>query len=63
MILGDKMTKKGYKTAILREEIYNEATKFIEEENRKAGYKKIRSLAHFIDMAIVEYIKKHEHSK
>ena len=54
------MTKKGYKTAIFREEIYKRALDFIEKVNQKAGYKKIRSLAHLLDMAIAEYIERHK---
>ena len=54
------MTKKGYKGVVFREEIYNKALEFIEKVNEKAGYKKIRSLAHLVDMAIAEYIERHK---
>ena len=54
------MTKKGYKTAIFREEVYKRALEFIEQTNKKAGYRKIRSLAHLLDMAIAEYIENHK---
>ncbi|MDW8034507.1 MAG: hypothetical protein RMI79_06230 [Nitrososphaerota archaeon] len=54
------MTKKGFKSALFREEVYNKALEFIEEVNRKAGYKKIRSLAHLLDMAVAEYLERHK---
>jgi len=54
------LTKKGFKSALFREEIYQKALEFIEEVNRKAGYKKIRSLAHLLDMAVAEYIERHK---
>jgi hypothetical protein len=54
------LTKKGYKGVVFREEIYKKALEFIERVNEKSGYRKIRSLAHLVDMALAEYIEKHK---
>jgi len=54
------MTKKGFKGVVFYEEMYKKAENFMVRYNAKAGYRKIRSMAHLIDLAIEEYIQKHQ---
>ena len=54
------MTKKGWKTVLVSEDVYLKAKEFIEKVNREAGYRKIRSMAHLFDMAMLEYIRRRE---
>ena len=54
------MTKKGFKGVVFYESVYNKAKEFMEKVNQKAGYKKIRSMAHLIDMAVTEYLERHK---
>ena len=53
------MTKKGFRGVNIYESVYNEALKFMLEVNAKAGYKKIRSMAHLVELALEEYLAKH----
>jgi hypothetical protein len=52
------MPRKGLKAVTISEEVFKKAEKFIEEYNRKVGWRKIRSMAHLIELATIEYIKK-----
>ena len=54
------MTRKGFKGVNIYEAIYNEAQRFIWEYNSKFGYKKIRSMAHLVELALEEYLQKHK---
>jgi len=54
-----ELTKKGFKGINIYESVYNEALKFIWEYNSKSGYKKIRSMAHLVELALEEYLQKH----
>ena len=54
------MTRKGFKGVNIYETIYNEAQKFIWEYNAKYGYKKIRSMAHLVELALEEYLERHK---
>ena len=54
-----ELTKKGFKGINIYESVYNEAQKFIWEYNSKCGYKKIRSMAHLVELALEEYLQKH----
>jgi len=53
------MTKEGFKGVNIYEEVYNMAKEFIEEINKKEGYRKIRSMAHLVELALEHYIKEH----
>lgn len=52
------MTKEGYKSVLISEEIYNKMVEAIKEHNKKLGYKDIRSKIQFVDMAIKHEIEK-----
>ena len=54
------MTRKGFRGVNIYESIYNEAEKFIWLYNAKHGYKKIRSMAHLVEIALSEYLEKHK---
>ena len=51
------MPVKGWKAITVSAEILEKAKRFIEEENKKAGGKKYRSIAHLTEMAILDYLK------
>jgi hypothetical protein len=51
------MTKAGFKGVNIYEEVYEEALKFIWETNQKHGFKKIRSMAHLVELALEHYIE------
>lgn len=53
------MTRKGFKGVNIYESVYNEAQKFIWQYNTKVGYKKIRSMAHLVELALEHYLKEH----
>ena len=52
-----KLTRKGFKGVNIKEEVYNEALKFIWKVNSEAGFKKIRSMAHLVELALEHYLK------
>lgn len=51
------MTKAGFKGVTISEKVYEKAEKFIWETNQKAGFKKIRSVAHLVELAIEHYLE------
>ena len=55
-----KLTRKGFRGVNIYEPIYNEALKFMLKINAKAGYRKIRSMAHLVELALEEYLEKHK---
>ena len=42
----------------ISDDVYREILEVIEEINRKAGCRKIRSVAHFIELAVADYVKR-----
>jgi len=54
------MTRKGFRGINIYESVYNKAEKFVWEKNSKSGYKKIRSMAHLVELALEEYIQNHK---
>ena len=57
---GYMLTKKGFKGINIYESVYNEAQRFMWEYNAKMGYKKIRSMAHLVELALEEYLSRHK---
>lgn len=49
------MPKEGYKTITVENRVYEMAEAKIRQGNKKAKKKKYRSVAHFIEEAIVNY--------
>ena len=52
------MPAKGWKAVTISAEVLRKAQNFLKDENRKAGVKKYRSLAHLVELAISEYLEK-----
>ena len=57
------MTRKGWKTVLMSEDVYLKAKQFIFIVNEKAGVRKIRGLSHLVDMAVSEFLEKHKGGK
>jgi hypothetical protein len=51
------MPKKGFASVTIDSEAYNLIIKARKQANNKAGYKKYRSVAHFITEAVMRYIE------
>ena len=51
------MPKSGYKAITISEKIYDRIIELMNEANEKAGYKKFRSIAHFVEQSIMEHYK------
>lgn len=49
------MPKGNFTTITVSTEIYNKIKKRLEEVNERAGYRKFRSIAHFVEEAIMKY--------
>ena len=52
-----EMPPRGYKNLSISQKVYDQITKFIEEENAKAGYDKYRSVQHFVEEAVMFYLR------
>lgn len=50
------MPAKGYKVITITEQVYDEITKNMIEMNREAGYKKFRSVSHFVEEATMGFL-------
>lgn len=49
------MPKSGYSTITLSGEVYERIQSQMNKANQKAGYRKYRSIAHFVEEAIMKY--------
>jgi len=49
------MPKKGFKTITITEDVYHRINGVIDRINEKAGYKKFRSVAHFVEESIMQF--------
>jgi len=47
------MPRKGYASVTVSEEIYEKAKRKMKEENEKAGFRRFRSVSHFVEYAIM----------
>jgi hypothetical protein len=47
--------KQGFKAITVYADVYAEIEKAMKEANQKAGYRKYRSVAHFVESAIMAY--------
>jgi len=63
IILCHEMTRKGWKTVLVSEDVYLKAKQFIDIVNERAGFRKIRGLSHLVDMAVSEFLEKHRGGK
>ena len=50
------MTRKGFRGVNIYQKVYEDAEKFIWRVNGQAGYRKIRSMAHLVELALEEYL-------
>ena len=50
------MPAKGYKVITITEQVYAKITENMVEMNRKAGYKKFRSVSHFVEEATMGFL-------
>ena len=57
------MPVEGHKVVTISEEIHSLAEKFKEEYNRTVGWKKIRSLSHLFELAIINYMEQNSKEK
>lgn len=51
------MPIKGYTCITMNKEVYENLKKLMKQVNEKAGYRKFRSVSHFIEEAASEYVK------
>lgn len=51
------MPSKGFKGVTIPESLYNKIEKFIIDYNYRKGMKAIRSMSHFVELAVKEYLK------
>jgi hypothetical protein len=49
------MPKEGYKSITVEDKIYTMIESEMRKANQKAGYRKYRSVSHFVEEAIVNY--------
>jgi hypothetical protein len=49
------MPKEGFNTITVSSEIYAKIEAEMKKANEKAGYRKYRSVAHFVEEAIIKY--------
>jgi hypothetical protein len=54
------MPREGHKSITISSETYEKIEKYIIEANYKAGYRKYRSISHFVEEILMEYIKNHK---
>jgi hypothetical protein len=54
------MPQQGFKVVTISEEVHRLAERFLEEYNKAVGWKKIRSLSHLFELAVIEYIEKNQ---
>lgn len=47
--------KAGYISITINNEIYNKILAAMKEANRKAGYKRFRSAAHFVEYVVMDH--------
>ena len=55
------MPKQGYTTITINEELHNRMKLLIEKLNERAGYKKFRSVSHFVEESIMKHHEKDLH--
>jgi len=51
------MTKKGWKSVLVSEKVFNEAKEYMEKVNEEKGFNYFRSMAHLVDIAIDYYVQ------
>jgi hypothetical protein len=49
------MPKEGFKTVTIEDKIYAKIEAEMKKANQKAGYRKYRSVSHFVEEAIINY--------
>jgi hypothetical protein len=49
------MPKEGFKTVTIDSKIYDKIESEIGKANQKAGFRKYRSVSHFVEEAIINY--------
>lgn len=54
---GWVLPRKGYQAITVSEHVYDVLKKFIKNENRRAGYKKWRSISQFCEMCVMEHLR------
>lgn len=54
------MPKKGFTSITISDEIYAKLQKFIDEYNKKAGFRRFRSVSHLTEEAIAQFIKEQQ---
>ena len=54
------MPLKGWKTITISEDVYNLMKEYIDKVNRGKKVKVIRSVAHLVELAIIDYVEKKE---
>lgn len=53
------MPEKGWKTITIDEDVYEKARDFIRDYNKAKGAKILRSMAHLVEQAIIEFLQDH----
>ena len=51
------MPKEGYTSITVSDKMYERIQKVVAYLNEQAGFKKFRSVSHFVEVAIMEYAK------
>jgi hypothetical protein len=54
------MPKKGYNVVTISENLYQKAKETMNEVNKKAGYRKFRSVSHFVEESLILFCQKEE---
>lgn len=54
------MPKKGWSSVTIPEEQNKKIQEFIDQENKKAGFKKYRSASHVVEEALAKFFKEKE---
>lgn len=52
------MPKEFFTSVTMSESVYRKAEEKVKAINEKAGYRKYRSIAHFIETAVIEMMEK-----
>jgi len=50
------LPRQGWKTATLDDGVYEKIQKYVDEINYKRGYRRFRSISHFVEEALLWYI-------
>ena len=57
------MPREGYTSITIEEELSKRVREFVDQYNERVGYRRYRSVSHFIEEAVVQLLKELEEEK